>query len=561
MASTSTENCVSRLLHLYTTLLTITAVVALLRWQRARSRRAIALTPDDVEKDTTNSHNEKQLTASPWTPPQEISHPSWLTDLIKDADADVRPLNNALVELKEIIENDSVLYMLFSLMFQEVPRKPPYNRDPTGSKQIQDYHHMLRVFNHAMTRGPSWMYSTPGQQGLIGFPFSAVLDWPMATVSYLLSYSAFSLHEKLVEVLSSGQTVNSIKFASPAQIIWTNMWNQAAGTVAFIHPKINEAFKNVLNEWARYLESPGSVHVLGTDNRGWLCPEALKSMAKVASDGASSPKPFSSYYICDPSQPHHGFISWDNFFTRQFRPGVRPVASPNDESIIVSSCESSPLRIRRQVAHRDTFWLKSQPYSLVDMLAQDPLAAEFTGGTIYQAFLSALSYHRWHSPVSGRVVKIHHQPGTYYAENYWEGFGARRRPVPDPSRGPHAAGEHKHQPPEADPSGPNKSQGFISEIAARGIIYIDADNPAIGLIAIVYIGIAEVSSVNFAVSPGQHVQKGEQLGMFRYGGSSYCLLFRDGVELEFSEDADPEKRARRYNDVNIRVNSELARLR
>lgn len=335
---------------------------------------------------------------------------------------------------------------------------------------------------------------------------------------------------------------------------------QAAGCVAFIHPKINEAFKNVLNEWARYLESPNSVHVLDTDKNGWLCQEALESMAKVASDGASKPKSFESYYICDPSKPHHGFTSWDNFFTRQFRQGVRPVASPEDNSVIISSCESSPLHIRRNVAHRDTFWLKSQPYSLVDMLAQDPLAAKFTGGTIYQAFLSALSYHRWHSPVSGTVVKIHHQPGTYYAENYWEGFGARRRRVPDPRRKPRLANKRKCQTPEADPSGPNKSQGFISEVAARGIIYIESNNSAIGLMAIVYIGIAEVSSINFAVKPGQHVQKGEQLGMFRYGGSSYCLLFRQGVELEFSKNANPARRSRRYNDVNIMVNSELAKV-
>lgn len=39
------------------------------------------------------------------------------------------------------------------------------------------------------------------------------------------------------------------------------------------------------------------------------------------------------------------------------------------------------------------------------MLAHDKLAEQFVGGTVYQAFLSALSYHRWHSPVSGKIVK------------------------------------------------------------------------------------------------------------------------------------------------------------
>ncbi len=39
------------------------------------------------------------------------------------------------------------------------------------------------------------------------------------------------------------------------------------------------------------------------------------------------------------------------------------------------------------------------------MLDNDPLVDKFVGGTIYQAFLSALSYHRWHAPVSGKSGK------------------------------------------------------------------------------------------------------------------------------------------------------------
>jgi phosphatidylserine decarboxylase len=31
------------------------------------------------------------------------------------------------------------------------------------------------------------------------------------------------------------------------------------------------------------------------------------------------------------------------------------------------------------------------------------LATLFEGGTIYQAFLSAIFYHRWHAPVDGVI--------------------------------------------------------------------------------------------------------------------------------------------------------------
>ena len=61
------------------------------------------------------------------------------------------------------------------------------------------------------------------------------------------------------------------------------------------------------------------------------------------------------------------------------------------------------------------FWIKSQPYSLADMLANDESVDQFVGGTVYQAFLSATNYHRWHSPVAGTIVRAFVVEGTYYS--------------------------------------------------------------------------------------------------------------------------------------------------
>lgn len=51
-----------------------------------------------------------------------------------------------------------------------------------------------------------------------------------------------------------------------------------------------------------------------------------------------------------------------------------------------------------------------------DMMAGCDLASQFEGGTVYQAFLSALSYHRWHTPISGTIKKAFVQDGTYFSE-------------------------------------------------------------------------------------------------------------------------------------------------
>lgn len=186
------------------------------------------------------------------------------------------------------------------------------------------------------------------------------------------------------------------------------------------------------------------------------------------------------------------------------------MASPDDDSVIANACESKVYNVARDAKLRDKFWIKGQPYSVSDMLAHDPLAAQFDGATIYQAFLSALSYHRWHAPVSGKVVRAFVQDGTYFSEPLVETADAQV---------------------EIDTRGISTAQGYLTALATRAVIFIEADNPDIGLMAFIGVGMDEVSTCDITVQEGQHVKKGEQLGMFHFGGSSHCLLFRKGVNV------------------------------
>lgn len=181
-------------------------------------------------------------------------------------------------------------------------------------------------------------------------------------------------------------------------------------------------------------------------------------------------------------------------FTRTFKEGRRPVASPDDDNVIANACESMTYKVSTSVKERDKFWVKGQPYSVRDMLSNDPLHTDFIGGTVYQAFLSALSYHRWHSPVSGTIKKAYVVQGTYFSEPLYEDFGM--------------AGKKRD---EAD-EGENVSQEYLSVMATRAIIFIEADNPKIGLMAFMGIGMVEVSTCEITVNEGQRIKKGDQLG-------------------------------------------------
>lgn len=416
-----------------------------------------------------------------WLPQDHRVHKEWLGGIVDHVDQNPKDLHPVLKEFKELIEGNTRIYLLFSSMFDQIPKKHPYSKDPNGHRQVRDYEHMLQLLNHLLTTAPSWSEKSE-QVGMVGLPVYALLDWPMATPS---------------------------------------------GFAAFLDPQVNAMLKKILNAWGEFLSSPDSATVLGDDKSGWFGKTGVEDLAETANVGRSSYS-FEEMFICDPSAKHHGYKSWDEFFTRHFRDGIRPVEGEDDDRVIANACESKTYNIAYGVKARDKFWIKGQPYSVVDMLAQDELAEQFVGGTIYQAFLSALSYHRWHSPVSGKIVKTFVKDGTYYSEPLWEDFG--------PNQG-------------ADMSGETHSQGYLTATATRGIIFIQADNPAIGLMAFIGVGMSEVSTCDITVSEGQHVKKGDEIGMFHFGGSTHCLLFRKGVDVKFNEQG---------KEHNVPVRSALA---
>jgi phosphatidylserine decarboxylase len=79
----------------------------------------------------------------------------------------------------------------------------------------------------------------------------------------------------------------------------------------------------------------------------------------------------------------------------------------------------------------------------------------------------------------------------------------------------------------------NDSQGYTTAVAARTVIIIDCDDPAIGQLGCIFVGMAEVSSYVIEALPGQRVEKGDGNGYFQYGGSTYCLIFEPGVIRSF----------------------------
>ncbi|RUS17691.1 Phophatidylserine decarboxylase-domain-containing protein, partial [Endogone sp. FLAS-F59071] len=291
---------------------------------------------------STNSRRTRRIGG--WLPADQTELKNWVRTLVERVKANPTPLSPVVQDFKTLVQNDPELYMLFNEMLTQVPSK--YIDDPSGVPEVRDIDTLFQVFNQLIQEAPT--YNTSPQ---VGTPINAVLDWPMGTT---------------------------------------------AGFAAFLKDNVNAQFKKMLQAWGQFLTTPASCATLTTNPlSGWFNKAKLHS--GVLAD-------FAVVFECNPLEPHYGYTSWDAYFTRRFWPMIRPVAYPDDDSYIVNACEAAAFNWQENVNLLDTFWIKAQPYSLAHMMNNDPNAKLFVGGTVYQGFLSATSYHRWHAPVSGKIV-------------------------------------------------------------------------------------------------------------------------------------------------------------
>ena len=373
-------------------------------------------------------------------------------------------LHPSVAELLLAIKNDPTIYMCYHNMYtQQASEAPP------GGIYVETWQEGILLINDCVNSAPEF-----DSDVLIPVPMNAILNLPMAT---------------------------------------------SAGNTLFLNDKVNVLFKNILNEWGQYLMSNYSTYVLtdsATDPGGWFSEEALEAMPD-----------FVETYVCEPTEPHYGYTSFDDFFVRELKPGARPVEGEDDASVIVSACEAAPLKIATDVKEYDSFWIKEQRYSMEFILNRSPLATSFYGGTVYQGFLSPTTYHRLHSPVEGYIYDIEFIEGTYFSQPYFKDENLLF----------------------------NEAQQYMCHICTRAIYWIMADNSAIGLMAFIALGMSDVSTVETTVNKGDRVKKGQEIGMFHFGGSSHLLVFRKGVNVVFDDDVVPGMDA-----ANIEVNARIAKV-
>ena len=197
-------------------------------------------------------------------------------------------------------------------------------------------------------------------------------------------------------------------------------------------------------------------------------------------------------YFVGPS----GWLTFNQFFAREVRPGARPIAAPHDDRVIVAPADAVFMG-QWPIDADSTITAKGAKWRIDELLGDSPYADAFAGGTYTHSFLYIDDYHRYHVPVAGTVKEVRNISGRVYMDVSRNDEGALD--VVD-----------------------GDTYQFNQE---RGLIVIDS--PEAGLVAVLPIGMSFVSSVNLSARVGDELRKGDEFGYFLFGGSDIVTVFQD----------------------------------
>jgi phosphatidylserine decarboxylase len=110
----------------------------------------------------------------------------------------------------------------------------------------------------------------------------------------------------------------------------------------------------------------------------------------------------------------YGYGSFNEFFTRALKDGARPIApGAHDIASPVDGCVSEAGSIDRNLLLQ----AKGRRYRLTELLAAQPWASHFEGGSFATIYLAPFNYHRVHMPLRGELRETVYVPGRLFSVN------------------------------------------------------------------------------------------------------------------------------------------------
>lgn len=181
------------------------------------------------------------------------------------------------------------------------------------------------------------------------------------------------------------------------------------------------------------------------------------------------------------------YQSYNAFFTRKIRKELRPIAP---EPALIAPCDAK-LSVYR-ITPRAEFLIKGHRFSTAALLGCEKTARQFSGGTCLIFRLTVDDYHRYCYPASGKKSQTRQIPGVLHTVN---------------------------------PIAYEKAK--IYHVNQREVTLYRT--PLFGLMAQVEVGALLVGRIHNRDRDKGTALRGEEKGMFLFGGSTVVLLLRQGA--------------------------------
>jgi phosphatidylserine decarboxylase len=144
--------------------------------------------------------------------------------------------------------------------------------------------------------------------------------------------------------------------------------------------------------------------------RNAILRTVLRSYPQIDMREALQPDPFA-------------YDSFNAFFTRELRPGARPVVT--DAHTLASPVDGTVSQLGVTNAGQ-LLQAKGMQYTCAGLLADAPSAGRYLGGSFACLYLAPYNYHRIHMPCDGVLRSTRYVPGRLFSVN-----AATVRTVPD----------------------------------------------------------------------------------------------------------------------------------
>lgn len=239
--------------------------------------------------------------------------------------------------------------------------------------------------------------------------------------------------------------------------------------------------------------------------------------------------------------PSGGWKSFNQLFARFLKPGMRPISAGKPDEADYHRLVVYPADCTFDgawpVNQNNDIMIKDVPWNIKDLLAGSQYADKFEGGTFMHAYLNTYDYHRQHAPVAGTVVEANVIKGLAYLQVIIDPETGKLKPHRSYTSPDAQAGEKGGNGENSTLSMPDEA-GY-QFLQARGCVIIK--NPLLGYVAVLPIGMAQVSSVNlvwqpgpgeqYPIQPNVNVKKGQEISHFEFGGSDIILVFQQDAQV------------------------------